>query len=574
MLSNRSSPALVSAVAASKLPRWALLALLVVFILPQLFSTVLWSGRDLTSFGVAWSMLNGDPGSWLFPNVDGAYIHNIGPLTAWIGALSMATLGRVIDPVAAFHLTSGIWFSLLTASVWYSTYLLSRRDEAQPLAFIFGGEAARKDYGRMVADIATLLLVGTYGLVLVLHEVTPQTTLLALAGVLSFGVILGLENCILGSVITGLACGAAVMTSSIGTGIWFTLAAWVAIFFTPNYTSRSRRAFISITVAIISALVWPLLAFILYPTQATQWFSQFVSASISDFTYLPLSDYVWLAKNFAWATLPAWPFAIYAVYAWRRNIRSAHLAVPCAIISIAFISILFTGVDARSTMLCVMPSMVMLAAFGIVSIKRSKENVLDLFSGIVFTLGLIAMWAYFFAWYTGAPTKMAFSITRLAPEVPQALSVSIIGALLFSLLWIYLLVWRFFRHPVFLWRGAWIAACGVTASWVVAISLFGPLINGARSMNYTQNAFTHALEEIQTHNGCISGDQLSLSDRAAFNYHVGIHFAPLGDKVCRYELVVSSHNKHSVHEDHHYTLASVLGRPRSGIIYRLRLKQD
>lgn len=62
---------------------------------------------------------------------------------------------------------------MTTAAIWYSTYLLSRRDEAQPVSFAFGGEAARKDYGRLVADIAVLLTVGTYGIISAFHELTP-----------------------------------------------------------------------------------------------------------------------------------------------------------------------------------------------------------------------------------------------------------------------------------------------------------------------------------------------------------------------------------------------------------------
>lgn len=70
------------------------------------------------------------------------------------------------------------------------------------------------------------------------------------------------------------------------------------------------------------------------------------------------------------------------------------------------------------------PSLSVLAALGVVSLKRSRENFLDLYSGIIYTLAVIAVWIYFFAWTEGVPAKMAFSLTRLAPEVePHGTSV-------------------------------------------------------------------------------------------------------------------------------------------------------
>lgn len=573
MLSKRSSPALVSAAAASELPRAALLALLVIFILPRLFSTELWTGRDLTSFGIAWSMIDGLKDSWLFPNVDGAPAYTIGPLTAWIGALSMATIGKITGPIIAFHLTSGLWFAVLTASIWYATYLLSRRDEAQPLAFIFGGEAARKDYGRVVADLATLMLVATYGTVLDVHEVTPETTLLALSGLLLFGVVLGLEKFIRGSVVAGVACGLAFTTASLSAGIWFTLAAWCAIFFTPDYTSRSKRAAITLSTAAVTAAVWPALAFITAPAEAARWFSELIAAEINAFSPFTFSDYLWLIKNIAWATLPSWPFAAFALYSWRKNRCSAHIAAPLAVMAVALCSILFTGIGARSTLFCAIPSLVVLAAFGLASAKRSKENILDLFSGIIFTLGLLVIWVYFFAWYTGTPTKMAYSITRLAPAVaPHINAFGFTAAAAATVFWGWLAYWRFFKHPIYLWRGAWMAACGLTAAWITVMGLFGSLVDGARSMEYTENVFSSALHKIESENGCVSGDRLTLSDRAAFNYYSHIRFSEPGSKQCKYELVKVD-AKYALTENNEKVLASIHGRPRSSTIYLLQVRE-
>ena len=193
MLSNHSSPAVVSASAAGKLPRAALIALLVAFVLPLFFSTDVWSGKSLISFGVAWNMANGSFADWLLPNVNGFPASDVGPLSFWFAALSIKVFGPLFGNVEAFHITAGLWFSVTTAAIWYSTYLLSRRDEAQPVSFAFGGEAARKDYGRLVADIAVLLTVGTYGIISAFHELTPVTCLLAFSALAFYGIVLSLQ---------------------------------------------------------------------------------------------------------------------------------------------------------------------------------------------------------------------------------------------------------------------------------------------------------------------------------------------------------------------------------------------
>ena len=103
MLSERSSPAVVSAAAAHKLPRYALLALLICFISPFLLSPQLLGSKNLTSFGIAWTMVNGSLSDWLIPNITGQFIYDTGPLTSWVSSLCILTFGQIIGPVRAFH---------------------------------------------------------------------------------------------------------------------------------------------------------------------------------------------------------------------------------------------------------------------------------------------------------------------------------------------------------------------------------------------------------------------------------------------------------------------------------------
>ena len=569
MLSSRSSPALVSAAAAKKLPRYCLFLVLFAFIAPRLFAPELWAGRDLNSFGVSWSMLQGGLSDWLFPNIDGLYQTSYGPLTAWLSALFIKLL-PFLPPGSAFHLSSGFWFALFTASTWYGTYYLARRDEAQPLAMVFGGEAARKDYGRVIADIATLLLIGTYGTLFGIREITPSTTLLSLSAVLFLGISVGLDNVKKGSIISGIAIGLASTSSSFGTSVWFFFVAFASIFYTPDYGSRTQRTLYTFVVGFLIALIWPIIAFICDPDLASSWFGAFIEHSLKDLALIPVSEMLWMIKNWAWALLPVWPFAIWGVYSWRSQMKAAHIAVPLAITIVTLISILFTGMDTRSTTFCLLPSLVALSAFGIATAKKSTENILDYFSGIVFSLMLIALWLYFLAWDFGFPVKMAHSIARLAPQVQATQNaLLLILAALVTFLWALVVCWRLFRHPVYLWRGAWMGACGITAISLVFTCLFNNLIDGARGLETQVSSLSQQIGDLGLKGTVFKAENLNTSERAAFYALGNIRFTHDDEQNSQYAIVAAPAEE-KVLTDSYQILGSVNGRPRSDIVYEIR----
>ena len=77
MFEERPSPIVASAASARKLPRMALLALLVVFIIPGLLSSDFWSSYELTGFALGHSMLQSDATGWLLPQLgENAYVTN------------------------------------------------------------------------------------------------------------------------------------------------------------------------------------------------------------------------------------------------------------------------------------------------------------------------------------------------------------------------------------------------------------------------------------------------------------------------------------------------------------------
>ena len=122
MFEERPSPIVASAASARKLPRMALLALLVVFIIPGLLSRDFWSSYELTSFALVHSMLQSDAVGWLLPQLgENAYVTD-GPLSLWVSALFAKIFGPLFSEASASRLSVLVWFAIATSSIWYGTW--------------------------------------------------------------------------------------------------------------------------------------------------------------------------------------------------------------------------------------------------------------------------------------------------------------------------------------------------------------------------------------------------------------------------------------------------------------------
>ena len=133
MFEERPSPVVASAASARKLPRMALLALLVIFIIPGLLSRDFWSSYELTGFALVQSMLQGDATAWLLPTLGGENYVAEGPLSIWVSAILAMIFGPIFSEASASRLSVLVWFAIASSSIWYGTWYLARRAEAQPV---------------------------------------------------------------------------------------------------------------------------------------------------------------------------------------------------------------------------------------------------------------------------------------------------------------------------------------------------------------------------------------------------------------------------------------------------------
>ncbi|MDO4938278.1 MAG: hypothetical protein Q4E62_10200, partial [Sutterellaceae bacterium] len=314
MLDLNPSPVRVSSEAAHKLPRFLLLAVLVVFALSGLFGRDLWSSEEARTLGEVLGMITTDTVGWLFPWASGEVIVSHGPLAIWVGAVFAKLTSGVFSPLFGMRITALLWFAMTTASIWYGTWFLARRKEAQPVALVFGREAQYRDYGRLVADSATLFVVSLFGLVVILHEPTITTAELALSSLAFFGCAWGLTRPYSASALSGFACGLLMLTSSLLVGMTVLAGCLVSHIFVHGVGRLNRKLLTTLLTALITLSLWPATAYLVASEVAGDYFNLWAQAQLRAFGFINGQDATWFIKHFVWYLCPAWPFAALAIW--------------------------------------------------------------------------------------------------------------------------------------------------------------------------------------------------------------------------------------------------------------------
>lgn len=556
---EKITPVKMSREAARALPRYALLGLLAVFI-GNVFGVLdFWTLRDAENFGVAMEMLRGGTAAdFLLPTITGVPDWHNGPLTAWVSAFFLVVFGPLVGELTALRCASLFWFALALSTLWYGTWHIARRPEAQPLRFPFGDEANPKDYGRVTADCAVLLFIATFGLVRGFHEPTPATVLLALSCVMFYGLTKALKRPMIGFAIAGAAAGAAVLSSTLFGGVWLFAAALAVHAVVKDFPGNADlRCASLIGSAVLTVSLWPALAYGLAPDEAGAWFKGWADTQASLFGIAGPETFSWFLRNFVWFLCPLWPLVLAALWKWRHALTRTHLSIPIAAITVSIFAVLFSSSQTADTVFIVfLPALAVLASFGLFTLKSAKANVLDWFSVSIFSLTALTLWAYWLAWTTNFAPKMAVSISRLAPEAAPTLGFGFWFALLMTTLWIVFVVWRLTHRPVVVWRGPWLAAFGLTTSLVITMGLFHDVIDRNRSYLPVVASVDATIRTAGiAPNDCVSLEGIPPGIRAIFSYGSDLSFTAREDQVCRYRVLRL--------RDHLTDTSDVVGEPAS-----------
>ncbi len=532
-------PVRLPASATLALPRVALYVLCLLYILPGLIGRDPWKiGGDVASFGIMWTMAHGSLADWLWPHIAGLPMPQEGPLSYWIGALCIKLAGWLIGDATAARLSTLLFFALGSTSVWYATYALGRRSEAQPLRLAFGGQPEPIDFGRTLADGALLIYLGSWGLLIHSHLTSPVALQISLiAFVLYIAIRLFDINpdqplpTVKLAFILGIAFGLLILTR----GWPVPLALWITcLLFALTRNKKLLTHLIAVTfpAAILVTSFWLISCKIILPFNSSP-YSAWMLWNKQEFFRPSVNSLSFFIKYSVWFTWPAWPFAGWAIYAWRRQTGSLHIALPLSFL-IALITLAICSPHAeQSSLIPLIPPLSILAAFGLPTMKRGAINAVDWLSVMAFSLLALFIWLNWFAMQTRWPEQLHFNIFKTMPGFTAKFNaIPFILALISTAAWLKLVHWRISRHPGVLWRAVVLSSSGVILCWLLSMTLWMPWID--YRVSYQAVAIELAAHLPAKYN-CVQTNT-SAAQRASFAYFGQIHFDDFEVSHCDYFL--------------------------------------
>ncbi|VDH06303.1 ArnT family glycosyltransferase [Bordetella trematum] len=510
---TRSTPARLTVSATAKLPRLVLLGLSLVYIVAGLIMRDPWKTDDAVGVATMVTALREGGLTWLLPQVGQLAHAQEGPMITWVGAISIWLFGPLLGDITAARLPNLLWFAMAASSVWYGTYLLGRRQEAQPLALPFGGEPEPRDYGRMLADAALLLLVATVGILQRLHETSVVPAILAWQALTFYALARTLDRPFTGATTLAIALAGSFLTRGWVGAAPIMLAALLA--FVPHSALWARVRWLPWVALLTAALI---LAWWIPATQGSEyWVRNWKIWNLTSFSLPQLGLSARTLRDLPWYLWPTWPLALLALWRWRNWLFAPHIWLPLMLLLTSLLMLFFleSPNDAEYTLLAA-PCAV-LGAFSLPTLRRGVVNTLDWFAVMCFSLTVATAWLGWIALHFGWPAQIARNIGRQTRGFEPEISwIAFALALAVTVAWALLVVWRLRVKPAALWRGTVLSACGLTATWLLLVLLWLPAVDYARSYRSVSGELAAAIEANRRPGECLRGLSLGSGQRASF----------------------------------------------------------
>jgi 4-amino-4-deoxy-L-arabinose transferase-like glycosyltransferase len=233
----------------------------------------------------------------------------------------------------------------------------------------------------------------------------------------------------------------------------------------------------------------------------------------------------YFARTAVWFFWPLWPFVMWAIWRWRGSRREAPVAVPAVMLVPLLLLALLDPVGSEASLLPMVLPMTMLAALALPTIRRSIVALIDWFSVMTFSVVGFAIWAYWIAFMTGFPPRMAQKAQEAVPGFEAPLALVELGLGLFATAaWIGLVLWRISRQPRAFWRPMALSSGGMVLTWLLLMTLWLPAANFRKSY---REVVAPTRDILAAETGCVVGYGLDVAQRALLAYYGNARFIRL-----------------------------------------------
>jgi len=514
---KNSNPVRLSTKDASPLPKYALIILTGLYIFAGLTWRGLWR-QEASSFATMLTMAQGSIADWVAPNVAGLYSGTFGPLPYWIGAFFIKMLHSIASPFSAAQFAIALQDIISVYLLWLTVRRLGCRAELQPQRLAFGGEPSARAFGKMLADSSTLLFISTYGIAAHTHDTSEGATILLVCLLWLYGATLTLDQPLKARWVWGFGLAGIGLTLPFSLFVFFALGTLATLFFIGWRDRSVEVAPIVMLIGLTIPAAW-LLQALDNPAFQLNWQTQ------QAFSPLSWKNQAYFAKNIAIFTWPIAPLSIWCLWRWRNQWQSPMVFLGVLMALIPLTHLFITGQRSDMSMLLFVPSLLLIAPFGLATLNRGRANIIEWFSVIVFSLIAILVWAIWLANWLGAPEFLLNNLKKLAPDfTPEFKWWPFSIALLTSIGWLFLLRWRATRSNEALWRSVVFSSGGMILVWSLMATLWMPWLDHTRSYAKAGKALSQMIPQKTS---CVRALGLPESARGAIYYYANVPFVPV-----------------------------------------------
>jgi 4-amino-4-deoxy-L-arabinose transferase-like glycosyltransferase len=464
--------------------------------LPGLVGHDPWKPEEAIAFGAIHNLLT--DGGWLVPGIAGVPYLEQPPLFIWAGALFASLLSPLFSQHDAARLASGLFMSV---------------------AMLFTALAAIRLIDVRAGRISVLILIGSLGLLLRAHEITPQLAPFAGMSIVLYGLVRLRDAPWKGGIWLGAGMGLFALGGGAAPALLPVVVPLALGAMKRDWLKKEtlKALALALAIAVPCALIWPVLLLLHTDLPVSSWLSAATGFRVLEGgrSFEPY----YFARILPWYALPALPAALWAWWRARKQLRERYeQAMPLATFLILLAGYSFMR-EARDDMaLPLLLPLALAAAQSIDRLPRGLASFVDWFGTVTFFLLAALLWTGWSAAHTGVPEDAAQWVLRQAPDLVHRINWPLfLLASALTLLWLLAAfrTRRSNRRAIVNWTS------GITLVWMLGNLLWLPAIDHVRSYRETAKTLKAALP---AHPACIAQSGLGDAQRAAFDYHAGLRF--------------------------------------------------
>lgn len=453
-----------------------------------------WKPYESQSISIIQDILN--KGHRLAPIAASQSVLEEPPLYYWSAAILVKVLSPLLSPHNAARIVTGFWMAI--------TLLLV-------------GMTGRELWGEGVGRQTTFVFMGSIGLVISAHTLTPAVAALTAVAMGFYALALAKRRPFRASILLGFGSGIGFLSAGLLPPLIISLNAIMLPLLFKQWRSKSYAVVLGLSLVAAAPwlTIWPILFWYFAPESFNGWWN----FSISHFN----SHYhLYFLRIIGWYAWPALPLSIWGLWRYRQQLLAKpKFQLILTFLSITFLVIGFGGDDREIYALPLLLPLTALAGGSVETLKRGAASALNWFGLMLFGLLAFVIWLGWFAMMTGNPSRLQVRMQFLSgSQIAEFNIFAFMIALAVTLIWasIILRSQHTNRSSVTNW------SIGMTMTWTLLMALWLPWINAAKSYKPVMLSLGKVLPK---NYACINSRNLGEGQRDLLNYYTGAVTLPL-----------------------------------------------